>query len=215
MFPCGPSGCTDRVLIDVGWRMVALAGPVTADAYDWYLVQLFPEHPGSAHLGWAASPPSGDAWLIASQFECPAAQPDLAGAIAMGAALLLYCFGDEEMSFEGSVVTGFGCNVMGTFAPEWLAHPCGNMSFISPVGDSSDELFIHYPALGVTNPTLELNHGQRVRIQGHFDDPAAMSCVAEYPDEADTTQSTSARDAAADVAQCRMRFVVTEVTLVP
>ena len=38
----------------------------------------------------------------------------------------------EELTLEGFVVNGFGCNVQGTFEPEWLAHPCANMSFISP-----------------------------------------------------------------------------------
>lgn len=217
-FPCNPvGGCTERVLIDAGWTMVALAGPVVADGYEWYLVQLIPEHPGSAHIGWAATPPTGDAWLRASGYQCPAGRPDLAGAIGMGAVLLLYCYSGEELSFEGYVVTGFGCNQMGIFEPIWLAHPCANMSFISPVQDSNDDIFLHFPAPGVINPTLELDDGQRVRIQGHFDDPAAASCVMEAATEAemDDASLSSATDVAVDVARCRLRFVMTEATVVP
>ena len=218
VFSCNPvGGCTERVLIDAGSTVVALSGPVAADGYDWYLVQLTPEYPGSAHLGWAATPQVGDDWLVPAAYDCPSSAPTLDAAIELGTLRLLYCFGPAELSFDGYVVTGFGCNVMGNFEPTWLAHPCGNMSFISPVEGSSDDLFLHYPSPGTTNPTLELNEGQRVRIRGHFDDPAAMSCVMEYADEADRDPSASlvARDSAADVAQCRLRFVVVEVTVIP
>ena len=218
VFPCNPvGGCTEHVVIDAGWTMVAFAGPVAADGYDWYLVQLTPEHPGSAHLGWVATPQTGDDWLVASEYECPATPPDLTEAIGTGAVPLLYCHGGEELSFNGYVVTGFGCNVMGTFEPAWLAHPCANMSYISPVEGSNDETFLHFPAPGVVNPTLEFDDGQSVQIQGHFDDPAAGSCVMEdtMETEMDPASTLSARDAAADVARCRTRFVVTDVTVMP
>ena len=214
-FPCSPGGCGERVEINAGWTMVALSGPVAADGYDWHLVQLTPEHPGSAHLGWAATPKTGDQWLVPSAYDCPSSPPGLDAAIELGALRLLYCYGAEELTFDGYVVTGFGCNVMGTFEPAWLAHPCGNMSFISPVEGSNDELFLHYPSPGIVNPTLELNDGQGVRIRGHFDDPSATTCTMEYAGGAAIYPSASlyAGDAAADVAQCRLRFVVTEVTV--
>lgn len=218
VFPCNPAGgCRDRVVIDAGWTMVALGGPVAADGYDWYLVRLTREYPGSAHLGWAATPQTGDDWLVPSDYGCPSSPPALDGALELGTTRLLYCYGAEELVFDGYVVTGFGCNVMGTFEPDWLAHPCGNMSFISAVEGSNDRVFLHYPSPGTINPTLELNEGQGVRIRGHFDDPAAMSCVMEYADEAEMDPGASlfARDAVADVAQCRLRFVVTEVTVLP
>jgi hypothetical protein len=206
------------VTIDAGWTVVALAGPVAADGYDWYLVQLTPEYAGSARLGWAANPQSGDEWLVPAAFDCPGTPPDLAGAIDLEAPLLLHCFGDDDLTLEGYVVTGFGCNVMGTFEPAWLAHSCANMSFISPVAtsDGDGQLFLHYPAPGVTNPTLEVSAGQAVRIRGHFDDAAATDCVMEGTDEtAETAAYGAARDPIADVAQCRLRFVVTEVSVLP
>lgn len=216
-FPCGPAGCGQRVLINAGWTMVALSGPVAADGYDWYLVQLTPEYPGSAHLGWAATPESGDDWLVPAAYPCPSSAPTLDAAIELGALRLLYCFGAEELSFDGYVVTGFGCNVVGTFEPAWLAHPCANMSFVSAEQGSNDHLFLHYPAPGVINPTLELSDGQAVRIRGHFDDTAAVGCVMEYDTAAEVEPSgtITAWDVAADMAQCRMRFVVTGVTVVP
>jgi hypothetical protein len=210
-FPCNPAGgCTDPVVVNAGWTVMAFDGPIAADGYDWYLVQLDAGYPGSAHVGWAATPQSGDPWLVPADDECPSEVPDLETAIATGPLRLLYCFGDEPLSFEGYVVQGFGCNVIGRFEPEWLAHPCANMSFISPVASSDGDgrLFLHFPAPGVTNPTLELNAGQRVRIVGHFDDPAAKTCVIE----ADTV---TAADPAAGIARCRARFAVTEVDAIP
>jgi hypothetical protein len=195
--------------------MVALDGPVLADGYEWYLVQLSPEHPGSVHIGWVANPGSGDDWLTPSSDECPAQAPELDAAIGMGAGRLLHCYDDEQLEFEGFVVSGFGCNVEGTFEPAWLAHPCANMSFISPArtSDGDGRLFLHYPAPGVINPTLDIGAGEPVRIEGHFDDASATTCRMEAASEAEYPTATgfAPTDPGADVAQCRLRFVVTEV----
>jgi hypothetical protein len=210
MLQCNQSPCTEPVVANAGWTMLAFAGPVAADGYDWYLAQLDAAYPGSNYLGWAATPPSGDRWLVPVEHDCPSNVPDLDAAITIGSLALTYCYGDEPLSLEGYVVQGFGCNVMGEFEPEWLAHPCANMSYISPVASSDGDgrLFLHFPAPGVTNPTQDLDAGQSVRIVGHFDDSAAANCVME-PD------AVTGDDPAADVARCRVRFAVTEVTLLP
>jgi hypothetical protein len=51
---CNPiGGCTERVVIDDGWNMGALDGPLVADGCEWHLVQLSPEHPWvGAHGRW-------------------------------------------------------------------------------------------------------------------------------------------------------------------
>jgi hypothetical protein len=89
----------------------------------------------------------------------------------------------EDLSLEGYVVTGFGCNVMGTFEPEWLAHPVRKQGVHqpAPLGTIDRPTFLHYPAPGVTNPPL----------------------------------SYRASDPAAEVAGCRLQFVVTGVTALP
>lgn len=204
--------------IDAGQLVVALDGPVGNDGFNWYLLQVVGGGPGSELLGWAATPQSGDAWLIPSELECPAAPPDLTAIMAMGPAAALYCSDGDDMTLEGYVVTGFGCNVMGNFEPMWLAHPCANMSFISPdpLGTIDRPAYLHYPAPGVTNPTLTFGDDDIVRITGHYDDPAAADCVIEPADEPDPGEPLfAASDPAADVAVCRLRFVVTEVTLLP
>jgi hypothetical protein len=219
VFPCNPTGCTEPVVINAGWRALAMAGPVAADAYDWYLVKLDEADRGSAHLGWAATPQAADPWLVTAEYECPAEKVDLDTAVSLGAVALLYCYGAEPLTLDGYVVKGFGCGGTGTFEPLWLAHPCANMSYISPVGstDGDGRLFLHYPASGVVNPTLELDAGQRVRIVGHFDDPASRTCTIMPDEEANSEPNlgTSAVDEAADVAQCRLRFVVTDVIVEP
>jgi hypothetical protein len=199
--------------------MVAFDGPLVADGFAWYLVMLTGHEPGAGQLGWAASPQEGDAWLVPSELDCGASAPDVDAMAPLDAATV-YCHQGREVTLEGWVATGFGCGGMGTFEPEWLAHPCANMSYIrsTPTPSMGDQpLFLHYPAPGVTNPTLTYEDGQRVRIVGHYDDPAAMGCVIE-PDPSDPAFAAgdwSASDPAADVAVCRMRFVVTEVTQLP
>jgi hypothetical protein len=205
--------------IDAGQVVAALDGPVASDGFDWYLVQVVRGRP---LLGWAATPQDGDAWLVPSELECPAAQPDLAATMAMGPAATLYCSDGEDLTLEGYVVTGFGCNVMGNFEPMWLAHPCANMSFISPapLGTIDRPAFLHYPVPGITNPTLTFSDDQIVRIVGHYDDAAAAGCVIEPAEPAEALDPGSplygaASDPAADVAVCRLRFVVTEVMVLP
>jgi hypothetical protein len=206
-------------VLNAGWKALALAGPIAADNYDWYLVQLEAGHPGSGHMGWASTPQSGDPWLVITDFECPAETVDLAEAIGIGAVGLLYCFGDTPLTVDGFVVTGFGCMVMGEFEPSWLAHPCANMSVISPhaTSDGNGQLFWHYPVPGVINPTVELEAGRLVRIVGRFDHPSAATCAMEAADERDQDPALlrAPTDAAADVAQCRLRFAVSEVVVDP
>ena len=206
-------------LVDAGRTMVVFDGPVAADGFAWFLVMVTGHKPAAGQLGWAATPEEGDAWLVASELECPATAPGVDALAAMDVAMV-YCYQGRELTLEGWVATGFGCGGMGTFEPAWLAHPCANMSYIrsTPTASMGDQpLFLHYPAPGVTNPTLTYEDGQQIRIVGHYDDPAAMGCVIE-PDPTDPAfadSTWSASDPAADVAVCRMRFVVTEVTRLP
>lgn len=204
--------------IDAGQIVAALDGPVASDGFDWYLVHVFGGGPGSELLGWAGTPQDGDAWLVPSEFDCPAEPPNLAATMAMGPAAALHCSDGEDLTLEGYVVTGFGCNVMGNFEPMWLAHPCANMSFTSPapLGTIDRPTFLLYPAPGVTNPTLTFADEQVVRIVGHYDDAAAAGCVIEPAEDLDPGLPLSAAsDPAADVAVCRLRFVVTKVMAIP
>ena len=211
-----PADCSAPIAVDAGRTMVVFDGPVIADGFDWYLVVLTGREPGAGQLGWAATPEEGDAWLVPAELECPTSAPDVDALAAMDVAMV-YCYQALELTLEGWVVTGFGCGGVGTFEPAWLAHPCANASYIRatpppPMGDQP--LFLHYPAPGVTNPTLTFDDGQQVRIAGHYDDPAAMGCLIE-PDPSEPAfvdRNWSADDAAADVAVCRMRFVVMKVT---
>jgi len=214
-----PADCSEAIVIDAGRTMVVFDGPVAADGFDWYLVVLTGREPGADQLGWAATPQDGDAWLVPSRYECPASAPDVNVIVAMGGAAAVHCYQGRELTLEGWVATGFGCNQMGTFEPTWLAHPCANMSYIRstpppPMGDQP--LFLHYPAPGVINPTLTYDDTQRVWIVGHYDDPVATECVIEPADPPrEDGRMFVASDLAADVAECRMRFVVTEVTALP
>ncbi len=214
-----PVDCAAPLTIDAGRTMIAFDGPVAAEGYDWYLIVLLGTQAGTGQLGWVATPQQGDPWLESATVECPSAAPDAAAVVRMGAATAVHCFQNDQLTLEGWVVTGFGCNVDGTFEPTWLAHPCANMSVISSTSPpllGDQPLLIHYPAPGVANPTLTYSDGQQVRIVGHYDDEAAADCAIEPADDTGPNGRTiEASDPAADVAVCRMRFVVTEVTPLP
>ena len=215
--PADPADCPDPIAIDAGRTMVVFDGPVAADGFDWYLVVMPDREPGAEQLGWVATPHEGDAWLVPSRLDCPGSAPNVDAIVEMGPALPVYCYEGRELTLDGWVVTGFGCGGTGTFEPTWLAHPCANMSYIRatpPPAIGDQPIFVHYPAPGVTNPSLTYGDNQRVRIVGHYDDPAASACVIEPdPNEpAFADRNIAASDPAADVAVCRMRFVVSEVT---
>ncbi len=86
-----PADCSEAIASDAGRTMVVFDGPVAADGFDWYLVVLTGREPGSDQLGWAATPQDGDAWLVPSQYECPASAPDVNVIVAMGGATPGYC----------------------------------------------------------------------------------------------------------------------------
>jgi hypothetical protein len=114
----------------------------------------------------------------------------------------VHCFGDRELTVEGSVVTGFGGVEPGTFEPEWLAHPHAAAGAIS---NGRQGFFFHQP------PDAEreqLAEGQRVRVTGHFDDPAAATCAM-----ATGVEGTPEPDAIA-VLYCRERFVASAVEVI-
>jgi len=85
----------------------------------------------------------------------------------------------------------------------------------APFETADRQVFMYVPAPGVTNPTLTYSDDQVVRIVGHYDDDAAAGCVIPEPADIDASAMIRAGDPAADVAACRLRFVVTEVMTLP
>jgi hypothetical protein len=187
-------------------------GPVPADGFSWYPVMRaagatelppLPERvPGSEQVGWVAAGDESEPFIELLAPRCPSGSVDLAIVEAMLGWERLACFGDESLTFEGTVgCNGCGGTYPGVFEPGWLAGPMsGTFLSIAPE-DRVGPLTLHF----APDSGMEPQPGQIVRVSGHFDDLAARGCSlapGEPPVERDTT-----------VAElfCRSRFVVESV----
>jgi hypothetical protein len=102
------------------------------------------------------------------------------------------CFGGVSVAVEGTVGHCQGGVVF--VEPAWLAYACWS------VYDDSGAMNLHAePASGITFPDELV----RARMTGHFDDPAATTCVSLGEPDPGTTPSASER-----VFLCREAFVV-------
>ena len=172
--------------------LFVIAGPVAADGYDWYHVMPFD---GIAPTGWvAAAARDGTPWLAPASLACPA--PPLDGQAVLDLSSLggLVCYGDREIQLVGDV-TCENADVDRVFGgPEWLHS--GRYCRLDLGGETRE--FFDGGIEGLGLPTRG-----RARVTGHFDDPAALTCVwaVEPP----------APDPASVVVNCRAMFVATEL----
>ena len=78
-------------LLSVGTPLYILDGPVSASGYTWYEVALL--RSGSTPQGWvAAASRSGEPWLAAGDFSCPAIPTDFRSLAALPPPVGLACF---------------------------------------------------------------------------------------------------------------------------
>jgi hypothetical protein len=197
---------------DVVYR--AFAGPVVADGVDWYEVvflagyrdwPVFPTPvpgasgiPGLVH-GWAAIGSGEARYLELQPPRCPTADPDLAGLARLTEWEQLACFGDRPLTLVGTYGCG-GCGgtSAGTFEPLWLAIPWdGSFLSVDP-SVSLGPLVLHFaPQAGIERPAT----ASILRVTGHFNDPAATTCVMGLAAEEEINRAVAE-------LYCRERFVV-------
>ena len=170
-----------------GTSVIVTAGPRNVGGGTWYVLQWSPEL-DTVQVGYFRV---DDASLLASvELPCP---ETTGGVLAMSAWDRLRCFGGVSVTVEGTVDHCQGGVVF--VEPAWLAYACW------AVYDDTGAMKIHAgPASGITFP----NERIRARMTGHFDDPAATTCVySGDPDPAGGTPSASEQ-----VFLCREAFVV-------
>lgn len=121
------------------------------------------------------------------------------------------CFASSPITFRAWSSECQRCEgVAGSSAePAWLITPTRQL-YLSPipVGDPG------WSSSVVVSPSLEMNEAWTdawIEITGHFDDPVALTCHFEPP--ADELQYWGGQQSIID--QCRQKFVVTGVTVVP
>ncbi len=193
-------------LLRRGDAVFIIDGPVKADGYAWYLVQSLP---GGTDLdadggpfGWvAAASRDGEEWIEdRGRTGCPEIPDegrDVVGALPEE--VLLYCFGSTELAFD--VEANIHCEQPDPIDPAWLAVRCGVLA-----GDSCGACGTPIAAEPSTGIVLPREEFATWSMRGHFDDPAASSCVlaaqGNVPDPAPESI----------VHRCRTTFVLTSLT---
>lgn len=170
-----------------GTQAIIEAGPREVDAATWYQLQ-WPAGGSSSRLAWVrVDEPSQ---LQSVEAPCPDASD---GPLAMLAWDRVRCLGTSAVTVEGTVGHCQGGVVL--VEPGWLGYACWAVS------DGTSTMDIHAdPASGIVFPDDIV----RARLSGHFDDPAASTCV--YLGDPDPLgQSPSAGE---QVFLCREAFVI-------
>ncbi len=173
-----------------------LDGPVAADGYEWYRAIRFEEFYTDIGLagpdvGWvAAGGKDGETWIAPWTPACP--EPDAFELLTRSPYVALACFGDRELSLEGTLGD---CPDVGpgvSMFERWcLLVPFGTKLSSLPASSSTWE-----------RPARQSGKGEPVRITGHYDDPAALTCAG---DALDLTPPEVI------VLRCRAAFVATEI----
>lgn len=187
-------------------QVVYLTGPPfsrAADGLEWRHVLWGRDYTGwpipspDSVTGWLASGADSTDYLALVDVDCPDGPPDLATLTGMTPWAWLSCFGNRELTVEGTVISGFGGYDPGTYEPGWLASPMG---FTGAISDGRTGFFYYQPP-DAERPNVA--DGQRLRITGHFDDAAAESCRMMTGTELHPEPEELA------VLSCRERFVET------
>jgi hypothetical protein len=220
----------------IGFEGTVIDGPIALDGYEWVHV-AWPGLPAASGCatgpdddgylsfcgasGWVATAdPEGNAWMAATNPECPEAPETVADVSRTRPGVLLWCFAGEELSLTGFIAPealGRGCYPGYAVDPAWLG-PCA-IAFLQGEESRFDATGTEFavnvdPSLGAcdfggttpdTCPFATLG-GTWVTVSGMVDHPAAESCVIEPLDGND-----NAPDAATAIYDCRARFVVSSV----
>ena len=140
----------------------------------------------------AASPSASASASVTSSPRCPDSEPDLAFLISMTGWERLACFGDRPMTVVGTYGCG-GCGGTepGIYEPSWLAAPV-HIDFLWVDWRIGAPLDLHIaPDSGLAFPP----EGSIVRMTGHFNDPAAATCIFTGADGNPETIEEGCREA--------------------
>jgi hypothetical protein len=183
-------------------------GPITVEGVTYYPAVYalnFAGWPGSVDggfQGWVPTERDGIPLVELAPVVCPVVAPRPAVLAGITAWARLACHGRSELVLEGSWVNGAGGIWPWDGAPAWLVPPDVERAI-----SDGDGQFYFVLAPGVVVPAGLEAQGGNVRITGHFDDPAAATCVIR------AGEPIVEQPAASVVLFCRERFVVTSVEL--
>jgi hypothetical protein len=190
-------------------------GPVSADGYDWYLVQPFEPELGDVRTDWpfgwvAAGDRTGaEEWIAPASLECPSPTVDEIRWMAPEARLA--CFGDEELALEGR----FGGCFVG-MTPVWLQVQGCALESLDPISAGTPDpghLRVRFVDM------IEIPHDQPgaiITVRGHFDDARANSCTwgdDAFFEESGGVGPTPPPEPEEVILWCRTEFVATDITV--
>jgi hypothetical protein len=172
--------------------VTVLDGPVQADGYEWWLIR--PIHSDGFEpppSGWVAAGGQGEVWLAPTSISCDDA-PTSEALWGMPSAMWVGCYAGVELTLRGTLsgcFAGEGTGWDGCVLRNCVPDVCQRLVDDRPV-------VVHFDAL----PASDVG---RIRITGHFDDPAAES-VCRVDGSALSRLS---------VFRCRTHFVATSYQL--
>ncbi|HEX5014880.1 MAG TPA: SH3 domain-containing protein [Candidatus Limnocylindrales bacterium] len=178
-----PDPSTHPLLGYGGLPLVVLHGPVMVHHVEWYY--LTPAQLGiDIPSGWSpVTGPDGNAWLTTASVSCPASPMAVEALEPFGLTDgLAACYGDEELTITGDLSCSSEVDDFAT-GPRWMTG--GRCAF-----DSGAHFSVYGLDAGLP--------GGRYAVTGHFDDPAAATCID--PTEPDVRSIHA-------VLHCRRAFV--------
>jgi hypothetical protein len=179
-------GLSGPVMTTVGAGQVLWTGgsATEVDGIRWYLMSFaagfrdWPTFPEGTQSGWVAAGVGDERYVELMPPRCPAAEPDLLALTKLTAWERLACFGGRPLTVTGT----WGCpycdgTTGGTYEPIWLANPL-NFALLSVRFGVANPIGLRFPPeSGLQFPTVG---GSILRVSGHFNDPAATTCVISW-----------------------------------
>jgi hypothetical protein len=171
--------------VEAGQVLWTGSGSATeVDGIRWYLMYFaagyrdWPTYPEGTQSGWVAAGAGDQHYVELLPPRCPNAEPDLLALTKLTGWERLACFGDRPLTVTGT----WGCPYCdgtsgGTYEPIWLANPV-NFSLLSVRFGVGNPIGLRFPPeSGLEFPTVG---GSILRVGGHFNDPAATTCVISW-----------------------------------
>jgi hypothetical protein len=152
-----------------------------------------------------AAPASLPATEAASS-GCVNPPPNLVAVVTLDAAARLACFGRSTVTFDAVVFKAImDCGAGALVDPVWFCFPGVFLDRPNAPPDASQFMAAYWnPASGLKPASFPF--GPTLRITGHFDDPAALTCH-----EVDVPAGQATEPPADVVLACRETFIVTAV----
>lgn len=200
--------------LPTGTRLLVVGGPVRADGYDWFEVQVLDDR--WPLFGWVASGRDGKAWIRTVTPECPA-QLGLDAFAAMKPHDFLACYGAAEVTLTAELIANRageadGCPGLGTerdclAEPAWLFEE-RVLTYRTP-GAGEQEITLSVPP-DLAPRLADIPSGATVSLVVAMEHPDAGSCRAVDPvTRADLVPHDQA------ITACRARFALRDVTRGP